>query len=128
VRALLYQLLINDMELLSLIPSERWIQQGAMDKPPLRPFAVVMFADRPRSTVGSAQPRVTVWVHDERGSYDNIDKVIHRLEELLSSTENLEDATSRIACIRWEASSGDLTDDQYNTNVRTATFSLTGRK
>lgn len=99
-----------------------------MDNPPPRPFAVVAFTDRPRSEVGSARPAATIWVHDDRGSYSIIDEIIHYLENVLPTVPPLEDEDHRIVDIRWEASSGDLTDDGYNTNVRTVTFSLTGRK
>lgn len=128
MRALLYQAITGHVELSSIIPASRWIQQGAVDNPPARPFAVVSFTDRPRSDVGSAQPRVTIWIHDDRGSYSKIDTVIQLLENILPDLPPLEDSSNRIADIRWEASSGDLTDDGYNTNVRNATFALTGRK
>ncbi len=128
MRDLLYQWIIANTELTTMIPADRWIQQGAVDNPPERPFAVLAFTDRPRTEVGSAQPRVTVYVHDNRGTYSYIDPVIHYLEVELPKIGQLENADSRIVDIRWEASSGDLTDDGYNTNVRTATFALTGRK
>jgi hypothetical protein len=128
MRALLYQWLTTNAQLTAIIPADRWIQQGAMDDPPARPFAVVGFTDRPRTDVGSAQPRVAIWVHDDRGSYSTIDTVIELLEVLLPEATPLVSATHRIADIRWDASSADLTDDGYSTNTRNAQFILTGRK
>lgn len=128
MRALLHGWLTTQSYLTSIIPADRWIQQGAMDEPPARPFAVVGFSDRPRSTIGSPRPVVTIWIHDERGSYGKIDDVIALLESMLPVATPLENNDSRIVDIRWEGSSGDLTDDGYSTNTRNATFSLTGRK
>lgn len=128
MRILMHQWLTNNPELTAIIPADRWIQSGALDRPPVRPFAVVGFTSVPRSTIGSARPRLTIWVHDDRGSYARIDEVIAYLQKNLPEAPPLEDATSRIVDIRWEATSPDLTDDAYSTNVRNAEFSLTGRK
>lgn len=128
MRELIFQTLTSDPTLLMSIPPERWIQQGAMDNPPARPFAVVGFSDRPRSEVGSPQPRLVIWIHDDRGSYVGIDSIIEYLEKNLPGKVPLEDDTHRIINIRWEGSSPDLTDDGYGTNTRNAEFTLTGRK
>jgi hypothetical protein len=128
MRQLVYEWLTQDGYLTAVIPAERWIQQGAMDDPPPRPFAVVGFTDRPRTDVGSARPRLVVWIHDNRGSYFRIDDIIKYLEEELPSAVPLENDDYRIVDIRWEGSSADLTDDGYSTNTRNAEFSLTGRK
>jgi hypothetical protein len=128
MRKLIYEWLTSDDYLTSVIPADRWLQQGAMDDPPARPFAIVGFDDRPRSNIGSPQPRISIWVHDNRGSYFRIDDVIKYLEEELPNAVPLEDDSYRIADIRWDASSGDLTDDGYSTNTRNARFILTGRK
>jgi hypothetical protein len=125
MRALVHQWLTSHAALTALIPAERWIQQGALDNPPARPFAVVGFTDRPRSDVGSAQP---IWVHDDRGSYSRIDSVVELLEADLPNATPLEDSANRIVDIRWDGSSADLTDDGYSTNVRNVNFTLTGRK
>jgi hypothetical protein len=128
MRALVHQWLTSHAALTALIPAERWIQQGALDNPPARPFAVVGFTDRPRSDVGSAQPRLAIWVHDDRGSYSRIDSVVELLEADLPNATPLEDSANRIVDIRWDGSSADLTDDGYSTNVRNVNFTLTGRK
>lgn len=128
MRKLIHDYLVSDAYLISVIPPERWIQQGAMDNPPPRPFAVVGFSDRPRSELGSQQPRLTIWVHDDRFSYLLIDNIIEHLEDTLPGATPLENETHRIVDIRWDGSSPDLTDDGYDTNTRNATFVLTGRK
>jgi hypothetical protein len=128
MRELIHTWLTTQTYLTTIIPAERWIQQGAVDDPPPRPFAVVGFADRPRSDMGSAQPRLAVWVHDDRGSYAKIDSILQYVEETLPGAVPLEDSDSRIVDIRWDGSSADLTDDGYNTNTRNAQFIITGRK
>lgn len=128
MRALMYSVITGAPSLTNLIPAERWIGGGAVDEPPARPFAVIRITDSPLSISKAAKPTVQIWVHDNRGSYTKIDRILEALHAVLIAVEDLEDATSRIACIEWTGDSPDLVDTDYNTNVRYATFSLTGRK
>ena len=127
-RALVHGAITTNPAIAALIPPERWIQQGALDAPQVRPFGIIAYSDTPRSTLGSEQPRLVVWVHDDRGSYVLIDRVLDLVRLALESAIPLEDADSRIVDVEWTGKSAEFTDDQYDTNTRNTQFTLTGRK
>lgn len=128
MRTLLRATLVADVGLIAAIPDARWIQAGAVDNPPARPFAVIRITDAPPSGSKAPQPRVQIWVHDNRGSYTRIDSTLKLIRERLTTAFPLENATERIVCAEWTGDSPDLVDEGYNTNTRYCTFTLTGRK
>ena len=128
MRALLYAAIVASPSLTDVIPADRWIAGGSVDELPDRPFAVIRITDAPPSVSKSTQPRVGIWVHDNRGSYSRIDAVLGSLRTVLAAIVDVQDANNRISCIEWTGDSPDLIDTDYNTNVRTASFVVTGRK
>lgn len=128
MRKLIHAALIASSPLTAVIPASRWIQGGAVDSPPLRPFAIYRITDVPPTVVGSAQPHLQVWIHDDRGSYVRIDEILELVRTALYGAVPMENATHRIVDVEWTGDSPDLVDEGYNTNTRNASFTLTGRK
>jgi hypothetical protein len=128
MRALLYQAITASTDLTAIIPAERWIQAGAIDAPTARPFAVIRIVDGPPSISKATQPRVEIWVHDDRGSYLRIDEVLDLLEDILPIVPPLENDSDRIVAVDWSGRSPDLVDEGFNTNTRHTDFIVTGRK
>lgn len=126
-RSLVYAALTADAQLVAAIPAERWLQQGAVDRAPIRPFAIIAMQEVGTTAVRSAQPRCMVWVHDDRGSFLRIDEILARVKVVLEGLE-AEDSTDRIVDVRWDGDSPDLVDPGYDTNTRNAQFTITGRK
>jgi len=128
MRALVLQAIVANPTITALIPAGRWIQAGSLDEMPVRPFAVIRLVDGTQTVVYSEQPRFEIWVHDDRGSYIKIDQILRLVRETLVASVPLEDSNSRIVDIEWTGNGPDLVDEGYNTNARTARFTLTGRK
>jgi hypothetical protein len=128
MRALVLQAITSEPALTALIPADRWIQAGSLDEMPARPFAVIRLIDGTQTIVYSEQPRFEIWVHDDRGSYIKIDQILRLVRETLIAAVPMEDANYRIVDVDWTGNGPDLIDEGYNTNVRTARFTLTGRK
>jgi hypothetical protein len=128
MRKLLRDTILADSGLMTAIPAARWIQAGAVDNPPARPFAVIRITDARPSVSRSSQPSVQIWVHDDRGSYSRIDSTLKLIREYFATVFPLENATERIVCAEWAGDSPDLVDEGYNTNTRYSSFTLTGRK
>jgi hypothetical protein len=99
-----------------------------MDEKIPTPFAIYRIVDAPPTVVGSPQPRLEVWIHDNRGSYVRIDALIELVRTVLVAAVPMENSTHRIVDVEWTGDSPDLVDDGYNTNTRNARFTLTGRK
>lgn len=114
--------------ILSGIPGIEWIQGGAADEAPPRPFGVFRIVDGPSTDHHTLQPQIQVWIHDERGSYVRIDEFLDLVKSTLLSAAPVEDENSRIVMVEWGGDSPDLIDDGYNTNTRYSTFTLTGSK
>jgi len=127
MRSLLYAAIVNEPDLITAIPANRWIAGGAVDTAPARPFAVIRIVDGPPSISKAVQPRAQIWIHDNRGSYTRIDAILAILRQTLENAFPAEDSNSRIVCAEWTGDSPDLTDEGYNTNTRYSSFTLTGR-
>lgn len=128
MRKLIHAALTSSLPLIAVIPAIRWIEAGAMDNAIVRPFGVIRIVDEPPSVVWSSQPRMQIWVHDERGSYVRIDSILALIRTALEAAVPMENATHRIVCVDWTGDSPDLVDEGYNTNTRFSSFTFTGRK
>lgn len=128
MRKLVYQALTSSLPLVAEIPIARWLQAGAADHQPVRPFAVIRIVDGPPSISKAVQPNLQIWVHDNRGSYTKIDAIIELIKAAFTAALPLEDSTSRLVDANWTGDGPDLVDDGFNTNTRFTNFTLTGRK
>lgn len=126
-RQMVYAALTSDATLLSKIAADRWVQQGAMDTARHRPFALIAMNEVNTTPVYSGQTRCTVWVHDDRGSYVQIEEILERVKAVMTAL-TAEDSTDRIVHVSWDGDSPDLVDPGYDTNTKYAQFTITGRK
>lgn len=127
MRRLLHQAIIAQSALTAFIPAGRWYQQGAVDAQPAVPFAVIGFVGTAPTPSRSGQPVVQIWVHDKKGSYAKIDRILEILRSDLEALGEIYDGSSRIVDIRWNGDSGDLVDDGFDTNTKYGSFTITGR-
>lgn len=130
MKTIVFNALSTDTTLLSYIPASRWFGSSSAVDQPGRPFAVIRWT----GTVGGGVPQsnhapqgLSVWVHDEPGSYDSIDKAIDRIKVVLDGILSRTSGTEHIACARWEADSGELSDPERGTIVRNTQWRMVGR-
>jgi hypothetical protein len=126
VRKAVYHLLTTDAPLLALLPAEHWYERGSVPDSPPKLFAVLAWQGVTRVGRANSLPRLTIWVHDRRGSYDKVDKVLARCTELLEAVQQYEHDGQRIAQADFEGSSVDLYDDVYRSNTRNAGYRVVG--
>jgi hypothetical protein len=116
--------LTTDVPLTTLLPAAQMHGAGDLTgQPSVRPFLVVTFTSKvPELNDGetpvSHSQVLTVWVHDEPGSYSQIDSIIELVRAALIGD------SARI-CV-WTGDSGDLADDTYATITRNSTYRLVG--
>lgn len=131
MRKLLYRALTEDETLLAEIPIDRWLSGGSVDTTPALPFAVIKFGGGDVIPSPSRNPvsRVEIWIHDDKGSYTRIDRILGLVKTRLDGNgfvwSNLPDEW--ITQAEWTSTSGDLVDGGYNTNTRLASYKLVGR-
>jgi hypothetical protein len=121
-RAWLYE------ELTTVLPDIPVMGGGAMEAPPsARPFAVIRLIDnliilRDGFTPVAGNTPVQVWVHDEPGSYVQIEEILDTIRDQLPSQV----AEAGAHCCEWNGRSGDLADDNYKTITKYGLLTLVG--
>lgn len=131
MKTIVFRALSTDATLMGYIPTARWFASSNVDDLAQRPFAAIRWTG---TSGGAGVPQtnrapqgVQIWVHDEPGSYDTIDKVIERVKVVLAGILNTASGTEHIACARWEADSGELSDPDRGTIVRNTQWRVVGR-
>jgi len=127
MRELMYGLIARDPDLNLLIPEERWYSSGGMIDTPVRPFAVMRFGVRSRGVGDTRRVPFTVWVHQEKGSFDIVDAVIRRIKVILEQSAGIVQGSTVLVCADWSGDSEDLQDPEHRTNVRTTGWTLIGK-
>lgn len=134
MRATIHQLLTGDAGLTALIPAERWIQQGAVLDVPRKPFVVLRWiAPVAGAARGGFLYQLQVQVHDHRGTYTDIDKILggpHRtggVWPLLDGVANLEGPDGRVTECDYLGTSGDDVDVDFKTNTKYSSWQIIGR-
>lgn len=116
--------------LLEKIPEERWLSSGSLnvDNAPPRPFAVFRYGVTSQGMAAIKRGLVTIWIHDEPGTYTGIDGIIKRLNGILDGVEQVSDGQGGelIRC-EWQSNSGDLIDPGFRTITKNTTFNLIGK-
>lgn len=136
MRSLINQILREDPELSAAL-GDRWFSSGGFDamtpaNDPAagmeRPFGTFRIAGTFPGIGKTTQRSLEVWVHDETGSYVQIDRLIQRIKELLTETVQVQNTTTGawIQEISWVNDSPDLFDDARRTNTKMASFNLVG--
>jgi hypothetical protein len=123
-RTYVYQTLQNDAGLTSIV-GHRIYSAGTVEETPSRkPFIVLVFEELTPQFEGADIQALTVWVHDNPGSYLRIGEVLERIRTALVGPVV---ATNGVA-IRWDGDSRDLADDTRKTIVKTSSYHMANRR
>jgi hypothetical protein len=98
---------------------------GSLDETPAnKPFAIVRIGQDFNSAAPGRFTEVTVWLHDDPGSYLNIDSGLEAIRAALHDARPpLSHGSDGIVCEHLGDSS-DLSDDGYKTITRYGTYQL----
>jgi hypothetical protein len=123
----MHQLLVGSVSLTALIPSESWFQAGNVRDVPPRPFVVERWiAPVPGAGKQTFLYQLRLDVHDDRGSYDLIDRFNAAVQPVLKAVLNLTGSDGRIACCDFLGLGGDQEDDTYGTNYSFTSWQVIG--
>lgn len=116
--------LTTDAPFIAKIPIGRIKSPGSLEGKLPCPFAVIRFGtELPR--IGNATGHeLTVWIHDDPGSYDLINECLTLAKTALVAGPI---AVAGAMSCAWEGNSADLADDSYGTLTKYASFQLVGR-
>ena len=107
------------------IVAERIYSSGELEAAPKdKPFIVLRFDDETPEIEEASFQDVTVWVHDEPGSYVRIDEALSAVRTTLEGPVVAPDGVYAT----WLGDSPDLADDARQTLVRNSAFRLAGRR
>ena len=127
VRSIIRSHIVADSEVTDLVPADHWFAASSItddNRPANPPFAVMRYGVR---SIGMGQAKrsvLEVFVHDEPGTYETVDKILDRLHSRLDGAEHLSDEDSEVVSVKWFSTGGDLFDAGFRTIVKTATFDL----
>jgi len=134
MRATVRNLLLADPALTALIPTSRWFQAGAVLDVPPKPFAVLRWiAPVAGNARGSFARQLRVDVHDERGSYARIDRIlgmpgrIGGVYSILSQAFGVTGVDGYISQADYLGDSGDQEDLDLRSNFKFSSWQLVGR-
>lgn len=128
MRKVVWSALANDAALNDLgITDETLFAESSLETPTDRPFAVTRWSVSTPG-FGKAHTRdLTLWVHDEPGSYNRIDSVLLRAKEVLAEVvATNEEGGGWVSQIQWLGDSDDLSDDAQGTVTRNSVFRVVG--
>lgn len=122
-----YQHLINDPTVTDVVPAAQIHGSGSLTaRPDPLPAVIIRFIESvDRLSPAAEQEGLEIWVHDEPGTYDDIDAIIDVVRESLVSAVPTEDGSYPPV---WSGDSQDLADDQWDTIVRNSSYTLLNRK
>lgn len=126
MRKVVHHLLTTSGELNDLLGTPKWYSGSGMDRMTEPPFGVFRFAGHPATFARSGKYNLEVWVHDLRGSYTRIDAALEIIKDIFEGVPASWDG-QYIAEADWTNDSPDLTNEDYNTNTKMASFDLVGR-
>lgn len=121
-----YNALTFSTDITDTIPVDRIYGSGAVEVVPnTKPFMVIRMETQVPELNDGDEPEITsmnmsLWVHDEPGSYVTIDAVLAAARAILVGT-----VPSALACM-WQGDTGDLADDTYKTITRSSSYRLIG--
>lgn len=131
LQSLVRGLIISHSPLLDIIPAARWLPAGAInaDNVPERLFAAMRWGTTTPGVGAMRRHTLAIWVHDDLGTYSDINSVLTLLDARLSGVAHVrEEGGSEILQIDGEPSvSGDLYDPGYRTITRNITFNVIGK-
>lgn len=134
MRETIRNLLVADAGLTAVIPTERWIQAGAVLDVPIKPFVILRWiAPVAGDARGTFAQQLQVAVYDERGSYKRIDQLlggkyrIGGIYPLLVGIAGLTGTDGYVAQADYLGDSGDQEDIDYKANLKFSSWQIIGR-
>jgi len=121
-----YDALTFSTAITDVIPVESIYGSGAVEAvPDVKPFMVIRLELQTPELNHADAPEITsqfmsLWVHDEPGSYVRITEVLAVARGILVGA-----VVGALACA-WQGDSGDLADDTYKTITRNSSYRLLG--
>lgn len=126
MRILIRQAIANDATIASLGVVPEMVQAGDMDTPSGRPFINLRWSVTTPGLATVDYRDLTVWVHDEPGDYDRIDRIIRRIRSILADKVGVAHSYGYLVVVEWNGDSEDLVDDGHGTITRTTSFRIVG--
>lgn len=123
-------LIIATPALSSLIPADRWVPASALNEEnaPARLFAVMRWGTTGIGVGPVRRHTLTIWVHDDGGSYEEVNSVLRALDARLTGVTHASDGEgSEIIQIDEPTFSGDLYDPGFRTITKNITFNIVGK-
>lgn len=135
MRAAIHERLTQTAALTAVIPTERWFQFGSVPDVPILPFAILKWLSPVRSDSGSDLHQLQVLVHDQRGSYRQIDRLlgnpyqmlVPNVWSVLSSIEGFVGTDGIVTQADYLGHSGDDVNPDYKANMKFSSWQIIGR-
>jgi hypothetical protein len=129
MRAAAYQLVSENEELRSMgFTAESVHRSLGTESPEERPFIVMSWGNEDVAFRGTGTEQLQVWVYDEPGSFDRIDKALDVIERLFTDSTHVQDgAGGYMSAADWRGRSADLFDDIFRCATRYGQVTVTGR-
>lgn len=135
-RAAVFDALVGDVELNSIVPSANVFPNYSRDESPGRgePFIILRWGpdEVPKFDRGNHTRDCTVWAHlpNELGSdFTLLDTILERVQEILEGLEHAPGSDGyTVTNIKWQGSGSDNQDDGYSTTSRNAIFTMLSRR
>lgn len=130
MRVLFRNLIVFHAPLTDLIPEERWKPAGSVvaDNLPERMFSVIRWGTFAPGMAEIKRGAVSVWIHDNPGTYGDIDAVLNLLYGRLNGVEQeMDEEGNEIVKLEWVNTSGDLYDPGYRTITKNVNFNIIGK-
>lgn len=128
----IHQLLTSTPALTVIVPAERWFRAGNVVDVPTRPFVVERWLAPVLLGSGRYARQLRVDVHDNRGSYVNIQALLGSpdlysgLYGVLSGLADYVGVDGRITQCDYLGTGGDQEDDVYKTNYSFSSWQVIG--
>jgi hypothetical protein len=124
VRKVIGRALHTDFQMNALGITKDSVFSGDADTPESRPYIVQRWAETTIG-VGDSRPRsLVLWFHDAGNNYDRVDAMLRRARDILTEIHGVRTDTGWITTIDWVTDSGDLSDQETHTILRTSTYTV----
>lgn len=129
-RVWVYNRLITSPLFTALVPEDRVHGGGSLTGiPEIKPFVVIRVGAENESVPGATITDLSLYFHDEPGSYNRLDDLWMRAKDALCGAGQRQAPVAEPGgiCIKWQSTGGDLSDPGYGTLMKVSEYSLVGR-
>lgn len=126
IRQTVYTLLTTDPTLASQVPVGRWFERGSVVDTPPKPYVVLAHLGTDPRAGGRFAQLLGVYVHDDRGDFNNIDAILRAVRVRLEGAEQYAGPDGRLVSAVHQSTSDDLFDDGTATNTKNSVYRYVG--